>query len=157
MATAPISAACVSGPPYPKLDPALRPERIASAQSQWWFLTRVLLGRAILAGVSLHHTLREQPATDGPVRTVHNLPFVAKENGPRARHLVVGGEILGPGNGIVAVVPDQFDGATLVAGRKLVSDLRGGRIAQTLFRRVIIGEGVKPWTGLSRYASVRRS
>ena len=101
---------------------------------------REFFRRGILARVLLHDTFRQQTAAAAAVRTVHNHPFVAKENGPHAGYLVVGSELLRPGNRIVAVVPDQFDGTALVAGRELESDLRGGRIGQTLCRRGITGD-----------------
>src|ERR1017187_1896012 len=98
-----------------------------------------LFGWGILAGVLLHDILRQQPTAAGSVRTVHDHPLVAKEDRPGARHLVVSREVLGLRNLIVAVVPDKFDGAALVAGGKLEGDLRAGRKGQALFRRIIIG------------------
>ena len=87
---------------------------------------RKLFRRGILAGVLLHDIFRQQPAAATAVRTVHKHPFVAEEDGPGARDLVVRREILWPGYRVIAVEPDEFDRAALVAGRELEGDLRGG-------------------------------
>src|SRR5207237_10785684 len=70
---------------------------------------------------------------------VRDHALIDKEDRPGAWDLFIRWKTVRLGNLVLAVVPDQFDGAALLPGGKLESDFGAWRICQAMFLGIIIG------------------